>query len=615
MDKMKRVILRLLLGVVLIVSIPIAGAAIEPVVSYAAVKSEPRASVSNVTLYIGYKTYPIKFINRNKASSAIFKSSNPAIAKVDNKGIITPVKKGLSTVTVTVTQNRRKYTSRVKVTVENSNIKFTSKKSNLLIGDNYTYKASAYGSNYKITWSVSDKSVAKIDRKTGKLTALSAGEVDVIAESGNISGNYTVTISKGEFTTENRNITCSDQKIIYIVTKDMDDDEDIIFNIGDENIISCDWGDWEGDTIPLLIDPKKVGKTEITISSSKTAEKLVINVSVVKESDSRDKNAKVLTAKEIYAKCAPATAELKVDTADGGCIGSGFFIYSGVLITNYHVIEGATNIQVITYNQKTYDVTKILAYDKTYDIAILRIDAVTEHLTLNKGDIAAGEAVYALGSPRGLTGSLSNGIVASASRILEGNEYIQITAPISPGNSGGPLINEYGEVIGINTFILLDSENLNFALNVFQYLKLNFNTPITAAEYYEANKGPEPVKVQEDVSKSSSLGTAQTIINNNLVSGTLDISNNADYYHIQLTQSAKLIVVFTSIEPKDFDYLKCDIVDGNSNEIIKSDEITEDTGKYRVVNNQLAAGDYYIKAYSSDGNNLSSKSYTFAVYY
>jgi hypothetical protein len=144
---------------------------------------------------------------------------------------------------------------------------------------------------------------------------------------------------------------------------------------------------------------------------------------------------------------------------------------------------------------------------------------------------------------------------------------------------------------------------------------LNFNTPVTADTYYEANKGVEPIKVQEDVSKSSSLGTAQTVINNNLVSGTLDISNNADYYHIQLTQSAKLTVVFTSNEPKDFDYLKCDIVDGNSNEVMKSDEITEDSGKYRVIDTQFAAGDYYIKAYSSDGNNLSSKGYTFAVFY
>lgn len=615
MDKIKKIILKLLLAAALMVSVPTADAIIEPVAAYAAV--EPKATASNITLYVGYKTYQIKFNNLKSSSSVSFTSSNTKVAKVSGSGIITPIKKGSASVAVKMKQGGRQYTSKIDVSVDNPNIKFTSKKTDIQAGDTYTFKAKAYGASGKIAWSVSDSSVAKIDKKTGKFTALSAGQVDVKATSDNISSNVSVTVGTGKFSTENTDITCYDQQIINIKVGELASSEKVKYSIGDTDIVDCEWGDWEGDELPLLIKPQKVGKTTITIASTKTSDKLVINVTVIDEPKTRDKNAKELNAKEIYAKCAPATAELQVTAADGDYIGSGFFILSGYLVTNYHVIEGATKIQVTLHNKKTYDATDIVAYDKDYDIAIIRIDAVTPHLTLNKGDVTVGETVYALGSPRGLTGSLSDGIVSSASRVMDGMEYIQITAPISPGNSGGPLINAYGEVIGINTFILLDSENLNFALNVFQINKLNFNNSVSAEEFYKANEADaEPTNVQEDSSKSQKFSTSQTISSNTIVSGSLAVGNWGDCYHIKLTGSTKLSAILTSDSSNDFSYFSFTIVDSEGNTIADSTSDTYNGTDYRDIETQLAAGDYYIVVYNSkEDTNSSKRDYNFIVNY
>jgi len=105
-------------------------------------------------------------------------------------------------------------------------------------------------------------------------------------------------------------------------------------------------------------------------------------------------------------------------------------------------------------------------------------------------DHTVGSVVYALGNSKGMTSTFSDGMITYSNREVDGVRHIQHDAPISGGNSGGPLINIYGEVIGINTWTLLDSQNLNFAIHVSELEKLDYSTPMTVEEFYNTEYTP-----------------------------------------------------------------------------------------------------------------------------
>lgn len=189
----------------------------------------------------------------------------------------------------------------------------------------------------------------------------------------------------------------------------------------------------------------------------------------------------------IYEMYEKSVGEVITYDKDGNSLALGTcFVYSsdGVVITNYHVIDGAYSAEV-TIGTKTYDVKQVLAYDVTIDIAVLRVNGKN----LRKANICtethkAGAKVYALGSSQGLTLTFSQGMITHSNREIEGVVYTQHDASISSGNSGGPLINEYGEVIGINTWTLLESQNLNFAINVSELENLDYSNPMTLEQVY-----------------------------------------------------------------------------------------------------------------------------------
>jgi S1-C subfamily serine protease len=155
---------------------------------------------------------------------------------------------------------------------------------------------------------------------------------------------------------------------------------------------------------------------------------------------------------------------IKTDVAQG----SGFIIASGgYVVTNAHVMEDATAATVITYDGKKHSVSKI-GEDITMDITLLKIDDESYNplILSNSNEVQVGEKVIAIGNPLGLQFSVSEGIVSAINRAGNNkiNAYIQTDAALNAGNSGGPLINKDGKVIGINNFKIGDSENLGFAL-------------------------------------------------------------------------------------------------------------------------------------------------------
>jgi S1-C subfamily serine protease len=160
--------------------------------------------------------------------------------------------------------------------------------------------------------------------------------------------------------------------------------------------------------------------------------------------------------------------------------GSGFVIdKEGHILTNYHVIADARQIEVTLHNRKKFRAT-IVGTDKAHDLAVVQIKgADLQPMTLGDStNLQVGQKVYAIGNPFGLAGTLTLGIVSSIRQVQEPDgmiidEAIQTDAAINPGNSGGPLLNWHGEVIGINTMI---------ASNVGQSAGIGFAIPINTAK-------------------------------------------------------------------------------------------------------------------------------------
>jgi S1-C subfamily serine protease len=209
--------------------------------------------------------------------------------------------------------------------------------------------------------------------------------------------------------------------------------------------------------VPLFIincNTKKQKDSNSNISEDKP----LVNQEIKKE----------LTASDIYNSSKAKVVLLM--TYDKSYIpvaqGSGFFINKNTLVTNYHVIEGSHTVELKVIGEDDFiKGAKIISASKKHDIAI--IETKEDHSFFEIDSLNAesiGSKIYTIGNPRGLEGTISDGIISAKRK--EDFDLIQITAPISPGNSGGPLINEKGKVIGVSTYSILNSQNINFAVPI-----------------------------------------------------------------------------------------------------------------------------------------------------
>lgn len=165
------------------------------------------------------------------------------------------------------------------------------------------------------------------------------------------------------------------------------------------------------------------------------------------------------------------TAVFMIYTSDGyhAYQGSGFFIDDrGLAVSNYHVFEG-TSVgaeEIHTQNNQTLKVREVIHKDKDKDFILFRVEmngAKSNWIPISNRKLNVAEKIYTIGSPRGLENTFSSGEISQ----LRGNHYIQISAPIDHGSSGGALINSYGEVIGITSGGLDESgANLNYAIDI-----------------------------------------------------------------------------------------------------------------------------------------------------
>ncbi len=195
----------------------------------------------------------------------------------------------------------------------------------------------------------------------------------------------------------------------------------------------------------------------------------------------------LMSPAEVYAStvnsvvsinCSSVSTNIFGQSVESASSGSGFVItQDGYIVTNYHVVKGATSVKVTLYDGATYDAA-VIGGDSDYDVAVLKIDATgLSPVTLgNSEDVNVGDTVLAIGNPLGeLTFSMSQGIVSCCDRAInvDGTPFnmIQVDASINPGNSGGPLMNLYGEVVGIvsakySSYSDTTVEGLGFAIPI-----------------------------------------------------------------------------------------------------------------------------------------------------
>ncbi|MEN6312822.1 MAG: trypsin-like peptidase domain-containing protein [Clostridiaceae bacterium] len=205
---------------------------------------------------------------------------------------------------------------------------------------------------------------------------------------------------------------------------------------------------------------------------------------------------KILSSIEI-GKLADAVVMISaVGYDESTWIGSGFYItQDGNLITNFHVIDGAKTLTITENDGQVYSgAIKIIGYNRDMDIAVLDLDK-TVKLYLEPGNsdsVVLGEEVYTIGSPYGLKNTMSNGIISS----LLDKGILQISAPISQGSSGGVLLNNKGQAIGIIFAGIQTGENLGFAIPINEYVKMQKNLQLDLISFYNLlSNVPKPANV------------------------------------------------------------------------------------------------------------------------
>ncbi len=205
-------------------------------------------------------------------------------------------------------------------------------------------------------------------------------------------------------------------------------------------------------------------------ASRGTTREVPVQTPVPEQTTSRHSSGKALTAQEIFRRCNPAVFMIFTSSGHESCQGSGFFISpSGLAVSNYHVFQGThVGAEVIRLTTgEYYKLDRVIYKDADEDIFIFTVTPPSgkkfQYIPLSNRRPQVGDKAFAIGSPLGLENTFSSGEISQ----LRGSGVIQINVPIDHGSSGGALINEYGEAIGITTAGMDESgANLNFAMSI-----------------------------------------------------------------------------------------------------------------------------------------------------
>jgi S1-C subfamily serine protease len=221
------------------------------------------------------------------------------------------------------------------------------------------------------------------------------------------------------------------------------------------------------------------------------------------------------TAKAVAAKSFPSVVLLLMEDSQGQpfSLGSGFFVEGGYVATNAHVIRGASRgiVKLVGKSDKA-EIIGIAAADTERDLVLLAVKGLSgPSLPLGKSkSTTVGEEIYAIGNPQGLEGTISQGIVSGVRRIAN-TEILQITAPISPGSSGGPVLDQKGQVIGVAVATFREGQNLNFAIPI-DYLSALLQQPKVSAPLRALTAKQQSKSVLSEMGPKSTEGVVSSAL-------------------------------------------------------------------------------------------------------
>ena len=231
---------------------------------------------------------------------------------------------------------------------------------------------------------------------------------------------------------------------------------------------------------------------------------LLLSVSVLTQSKRVDRSHTSVpkSLADLVRQIKPVVVSITIYDFDKKIIGrgTGFFLSSTIIVTNRHVIELANSAEIKTFSGETINVQTIAGINKDADIALLKINPTSKQIKLSifaETLPLEGEDIFVLGNPRGLEWSVSTGIVSAIRSEENGKKLIQITAPISPGSSGSPVINMRGEIVGIATATVTGGQNLNLAIPSEQILSTQQNREIKLTDFSKISLA-EKLKLSEE---------------------------------------------------------------------------------------------------------------------
>jgi len=259
------------------------------------------------------------------------------------------------------------------------------------------------------------------------------------------------------------------------------------------------------DSIPYLnnkISSLEIEKSSLTTRNGALQEKvttletekanLVTQNSVLQQRiDELEEETSVNTATQIAEQNSQNVVYIETDKGIYKGQGSGFLATTdGKVVTNYHVIKDASTATVKLGDGRSYTLSGVINYDADRDIAILQLPiSNTQSVTLGDSNkIANGDDIVVIGNPKGLENSVTTGVISSTSRVIDNQVWVQFSAPVSPGSSGGPIFNSNGEVVGVVTSKIVQEEveGINFAVPINDVKTLlSYNKPATFSELFE----------------------------------------------------------------------------------------------------------------------------------
>ena len=322
----------------------------------------------------------------------------------------------------------------------------------------------------------------------------------------------------------------------------------------------------------------------------------------------------ILSSEEIFHSASSAVFKINTQVAsavDFGS-GSGFFISpDGLAVTNAHVIAIASSAEITTSDGKTYPIETVLGLNMYEDLALIKVKGTNfPYLELgDPGGLRMAQRIYCIGSPLGFGNTISDGLISSFDREYEGNTYIQISAPIAPGSSGGALLNEHGQVVGVTT-MGSDVGQVNLAVPITKLASLFRFSEARTFKYLSAHSHFNCLPITDEAyaeQEPNNSAAAQRMADDSIMYGTISGSDDVDIYELEVGSASDMFVSITSDSAHSM-ALKLEVADPSGKIIFKSAHYSGEI--FSLAKGYAPAeGKYTVRVYTDGGTNWSGVGY------